>query len=199
MRHRRQPGSNALGRFLRGHRPDRNPLRRGTDRAEIAIMAVLVVAFCVIVPFAAHAAASWTSAGSHREMLAQQASFRQVRAVLLTKPVSAEAYGAPLISANARWKAPDGQLVSGEIAVPPAARAGSTVLVWTNQTGQLVTPLGPAQAATRDDMASTAAVAASVITLIVAACAVHWAADRRRLAAWEADWLITGPRWTTRR
>lgn len=23
--------------------------------------------------------------------------------------------------------------------------------------------------------------------------------DRRRLARWEADWLVTGPRWTGRR
>jgi hypothetical protein len=184
---------------LRGLRPDRNPLRRVTDRAEIAIMVALVIAFCVAAPFAARAAANWSSARSQREIHAQQASFRQVRAVLLQKPVSAEAYGAPLLSADARWTAPDGRIQSGEIAVPAVARAGSTVLVWTDLSGQLVTPLQSEQVAMRDDLASTVAVAAAIITLIVASCMVHWMLNRRRMAAWEADWLVTGPRWTSHR
>ena len=34
-----------LGRFARGVRPDRNPLRRSSDRLETAVLALLVIAF----------------------------------------------------------------------------------------------------------------------------------------------------------
>jgi hypothetical protein len=28
---------------------------------------------------------------------------------------------------------------------------------------------------------------------------IHWLMERRRLAAWAAEWAVFGPRWTTRR
>jgi hypothetical protein len=37
------------------------------------------------------------------------------------------------------------------------------------------------------------------VALSGAALAVHRAMERRRLAAWEADWARTGPRWSRRR
>jgi hypothetical protein len=35
--------------------------------------------------------------------------------------------------------------------------------------------------------------------LFVAGLAVHFLMEHRRLAAWAAEWAVTGPRWTTRR
>lgn len=32
-----------------------------------------------------------------------------------------------------------------------------------------------------------------------AAALAHWVLDRRRLAAWDAEWRVTGPRWTSTR
>ena len=42
--------------------------------------------------------------------------------------------------ANARWKAPDGQVRTGQVFVPAGTPAGSTVMVWANQAGQLTDP-----------------------------------------------------------
>jgi len=80
---------------LRGRRLDRNPLRRGSDRAETAIAGVLLAAFLAGAPFAAHAAGSWTYATSAREAEAQQAALHQVPATLLqaATPWSATGYG----------------------------------------------------------------------------------------------------------
>ncbi len=194
------PRSTWLGRLVRGWRPDRNPLRRGTDRAEIAIGAALLVAFLVGLPFAAHAAASWTNDISQHEFNAQQATFHQVRATLLEAPVTAQSYGVTLApQADARWIAPDGQVRTGLLTVPTDAKKGSTVLIWTDQSGALVTPLLPGQIPMRNDLAATAAVTLLAIMLLVIVWMVHRALNRRRMAAWEADWLATGPRWTSRR
>jgi len=195
----RSPRSTWLGRLLRGRRPDRNPLRRGSDRAETAMLGVLLAAFLAGAPFVAHAAGSWTYATSVREAQAQQAALRQVPATLLqaATPWSVSEGGA---EAPARWKAPDGQTRTGQVFVVGAVPAGSTVMVWVNQSGHLTdSPLQPSQVTGRADMARVLAVGALGVMLILVGWAARWVLDRRRLAAWDTDWLTTEPRWSPRR
>jgi hypothetical protein len=195
----RSAGSTWLGRLLRGRRPDRNPLRRGSDRAETAVLGVLLAAFLAGAPFAAHAAGSWTYATSAREAQAQQAALHHVPATLLqaAPPWGISEGGA---EAQARWKAPDGQVRTGQIFVLSDAPAGSTVMVWINQAGQLTdSPLQHSQVTRRADMARVLAIAALAVTLMIIGCAARWALDRRRLTAWDTEWLTTEPRWSPRR
>jgi hypothetical protein len=195
----KSPRSTWLGRLLRGRRPDRNPLRRGSDRVETAMLGVLLAAFLVGAPFAAHAAGSWTYAASIREAQAQQASLGQVPATLLqaAAPWSVGEGGA---EAQAWWKAPDGQVRTGQIFVPSGAPAGSTVKVWVNQAGQLTgSPLQHSQVTGRAVIAQVLAVTALAVVLIIVGWAARWALDRRRLASWEAEWLASEPRWSPRR
>jgi hypothetical protein len=194
-----RPASTWLGRLLRGRRPDRNPLRRGSDHAETAMLGVLLAAFLVGGPFVAHTAGSWTYAASIREAQAQQTAFRQVPATLLqaAPPWSIGEGGA---EAQARWTAPDGQVRTGQIFVPSGAPAGSTVMVWVNQVGRFTdSPLQHSQVTGRTVMARILAVTALAVVLIIVGWAARWALDRRRLAAWEAEWLASGPRWSPRR
>ncbi len=188
-----------LSRLVRGRWPDRNPLRRGSDRAETAMVAVLLAAFLVGAPLAAHYAGSWTYAASAREAHAQQAALHHVPATLLqaATPWSVTAGGS---EAEARWRAPDGQVRTGQLIVPSGAAAGSTVMVWINQAGQLAdSPLEYSQAAGRAELSRALAVVALAVTLILVGWLGRWALDRHRLAAWDADWLATGPRWSQRR
>jgi hypothetical protein len=199
MRASRRPRTTALSRLLRGRRPDRNPLRRGSDRAETAMVGVLLAAFLACAPFAANAAASWTSAASTREAQAQQAAIHEVQATLLqaATPWSATVGGS---EALARWRAPDGQMRTEQLIVMPGLLAGSTVPVWTNQAGQLTDPpLEHSQVVGRADMSRALAVAVVAVALIFAGWLGRRVLDGRRLAAWDADWLATGPRWTSRR
>ena len=48
-------------------------------------------------------------------------------------------------------------------------------------------------------MAAAAAAASLAVTLMVAAWLARRSLDRRRLAAWDADWLANGPQWSPRR
>jgi len=188
-----------LGRLVRGRRLDRNALRRGSDRAETAMLGVLLAAFLAGAPFAAHLAGSWTYAAATKEAQAQQAALRQVPATLLQAagPWSVSEGGA---EAQARWKAPDGQTRTGQIFVTSGAPAGSTVMVWVDQAGHLTdSPLQHIQVTGRANMARGLAVAGLAVTLIALGWAARWALDRRRLAAWDTEWLATEPRWSSRR
>ncbi len=202
-RDREQPGSTRLGRLVRRWRPDRNPLRRRSDRVETVVVGVLVAAFFAAAPFAARAAGNWAYATSLREQQAENAAWHQVRAtVVQTVPDLGEFASAPGISpeVKARWRAPDGQVRTGLLYVLGGARVGSTFTVWTDRTGQLTNaPLQTSQIATRADLDEAIAVAAIAVILLAVGGLAHGALDRHRLAAWGADWLATGPRWSPRR
>jgi len=192
-----------LGRLLRGMWPDRNPLRRGWDRAETVILGLLLTAFLAGAPFAAHAAASWAYASSAREAQLQAAALREVPATLLQTAPAWNGYASAPGAApevTARWRTPDGQAHTGKLYVPSGAAAGTTVPVYIDQAGQLVgAPLQHTQVVNRAELTGALAVAGLALTLIVAGWLTRRALDRRRMAAWDADWLATGPRWSPRR
>ena len=202
MNPRRRPRAYWLGRLLRGRRLDRNPLRRGSDRVETVVLGVLLAVFLAGAPFAAHAAGSWANALSVRQAQVQRASLHHVPATLLEAAPAWNVYansGGAGPDVDARWRAPDGQVRTGKVFVPPGAAAGSTVLVWTDQAGQLADPpLGPTQLASRI-LAEGTAVGSLATALIVAGWLARRSLDRRRLAAWDADWKANGPRWSPRR
>jgi hypothetical protein len=191
-----------LPRLVRLWRPDGNPLRRTADRLEAAIMTTLIAAFLCGAPVAGLAAGQAAAAGGLRVEQAQ-AAWHQVTAVLLRK---APAAAQPLFQASleplvpARWKAPDGTSRTGEVYAPAGAAAGSMVTVWINRSGRPT--FSPVQ---RGDVIEATALAASLATVAVAAglallgLIARWVLDRRRLAAWEARWAVTGPQWTRRR
>jgi peptidoglycan biosynthesis protein MviN/MurJ (putative lipid II flippase) len=51
----------------------------------------------------------------------------------------------------------------------------------------------------RTELAAGVAVGGLAVVLITTACLVRRGLDRRRMAAWDADWLANGPRWSPRR
>jgi hypothetical protein len=65
------PGSTWPGRLLRGLRPDRNPVRRRSDRAETALLGVLLSTFLAGAPLRHTPRGTWTYATFAREAQAQ--------------------------------------------------------------------------------------------------------------------------------
>jgi len=198
-RHRpTKPGARWPGRWLRGRRIDRNPLRRGSDRAQTAVLGLLVAAFLAGAPVAGHAAASWAHAASARQARAQQAQLHQVPATLLEAAPAAGRYA--VADVDVRWPGSDGRVHTGRIFVAPGVPAGGTVTVWINQASA---PAGPplqhGQVLRQAQLAAGGAVGGLATTLIAAGWLIRYWLDRRRMAAWDADWLAYGPRWTSRR
>ena len=181
--------------------PDRNPPRRAADRVEAAVMAGLLAMFLAGVPLAAVAAAGWVAAnGMHAERA--EPRWRQVPAVLLQdapEPAHAlsQASLEPLVSA--RWTAPGGAPREGEIYAPGGARAGTTVMVWTDSAGQLEgAPVRRADVTIWETFAALAAAVLAAAAVATARLLARRALDRRRLAAWDAEWSRTVPQWTGR-
>ena len=194
---RRDIPATGLGRFARGRRPDRNPLRRGSDRVETAVLAVLVITFLVAAPFTALAVSSWALAQAHQAQLAERASSYHVPARVLQLESMGGAYGDP--QAQVRWTAHDGRVITGDIAVPLGAAAGSTQWLWTTASGQLTNPpLQDSQVTGQAHVAEGFSVFTLAVLLTVTGLVTRWTLDKRRMAAWDAEWRATGPRWTTR-
>jgi hypothetical protein len=101
--------------------------------------------------------------------------------------------------ARARWRAPDGHEVTHEVPVPSDTVVGGKLPVWTDRTGDLATdPLTDSQVAGQTAAGEALGVVAAAGALTLAGSLALWALNKRRMAAWDADWHATGPRWTTR-
>jgi hypothetical protein len=179
-------------------RLDGNPLRRASDRAEVVLLACLLSAFVVVVPLAAMIVGAQAYGAGLRAERAERAAWRQVPAVLLTAAAPGDAgHQAPV---RARWTAPDGARRAGPLTAPPGTRAGRTVTLWVDASGQPTgVPLQPAQVTGHAIGAAVTAAAAAVSALLCLGVLARWVLFRRRLAAWGAEWQAVGPRWTSPR
>lgn len=76
---------------------------------------------------------------------------------------------------------------------PGGARAGPTVMVWTDGSDRLDgAPARPADVTVREEFAATAAAALTTAAVAVTGLLARRVLDRR-LAAWSAGWSRTGP------
>jgi hypothetical protein len=182
--------------------PDRNPLRRTCDRAEAAMVAGLLAAFLIGGLLAGLFAGRWAYSAGLRAERAQQGSRHRVAAVLLVSaPAAAQSWdgGVAWRMVRARWVGRAGVRRTGDVPAPAGAQAGSRVLVWTSTSGRLTgPPLRHEQVAAQAAFASVLVVAGLGLALCGCGMLSRRALDRRRLAAWDADWRVTGPRWTSR-
>ncbi len=187
-----------LRRQVRGLRPDRNPLRRRSDRVEAYLLAGLFVAAAAGAPLAAEAASGAAHAGALRVQHEQLATEFRVTAVL-TQPAGSSVNGYALsvdVPTRASWKSVSGGHQVGEVLALAGSAKGTDVPIWTDQDGDPVSPpITAAQIAGQGDTGAIGAVAVVVALFLTGTGVTRYVLHRRRLAAWEADWLLTAPTW----
>ena len=184
-----------LVRWLAG----RNALRRPVDRIEAAVLIAVSAAFLVAV-----AVASILGAHTYQSQRVASVGLRPAVAVLIQ---AGPFYGggAQLGQAEARWRDPAGGEQSGVLTTVTTpgilgAAAGARIQVWLNRSGQPVaSPGGPVAMIVNALAVGAAVVGGAGIALLICYALCRLVLDRRRLAAWESAWSLTGPRWTTRR
>lgn len=189
-------------RVFRGARLDRNPLRRATDRLETCLLAGLFAGLAAGAPFIAQAAAHASYAQALYARQEQLASRHEVRAVLTVASPRLSGYSlSASVLTEATWTSVTGVRRSGEVPAPPGSPAGTAVLVWTDDgTGYLDSPpLTVAEAAGQADAATLGAVTAAGLVYVAGFWAIRRVLNRRRMAAWESDWLATAPAWNRQR
>jgi hypothetical protein len=185
-------------RVLRGLRPDRNPLRRTLDRAETSILAGLLAASAAAAPFAAQAASHFAYDAALQAQHAQQASEHLVRAELAQLATGAD-NGYTLtgyVPVRATWTWVTGVRHTGEVMAPAGSKKGSTVTIWADAAGNVVSPpLQGSEVAGQGQLGAVGAIAGIGALYLCEAVVVRRVLNRRRLAAWDADWLVTAPAW----
>jgi hypothetical protein len=183
-----------LARLLAG----RNQLRRCCDRIEGAVLVALAAAF-----LAALAGSAILGMHVYQSQRVGAESLRQVSAVLTQHGPMVDRL-APAGQAQARWPGRGGQEQSGALTSVTApgisgAAAGTRILVWLNRDGQPgVPPAGQASMIFDALFTAVSAAAGAAAGLLIPYWLCRLAIDRRRLAAWESAWALTGPRWTGR-
>ncbi len=177
----------------------RNALRRPVDRIEGALLVVLATAFLM-----AMAVASILAVHTYQSQRAASAGLRAAPAVLIQAgPPSGSV--ANFGQVEARWRDPGGGEKSGVLTIVTApgiagSAAGTRIPVWLDRSGQPVAPpVGQVAMVINALAGGTAATGGAAVALLICYALCRLALDRRRLAAWESAWSLTGPRWTTRR
>lgn len=188
-----------MHRLLRGRIPDRNPLRRRTDRLETTILVGLLTVVCATAPFLAGAASGWENSASLHQLRVQQATCHQVRATVVGDVQRYGGYPFTLTEADLQWTAPDGRKIIELLQVPMYTQIGATIRIWVNESGHDITPLLRSQIPGRDAAAATGAVSGLVLVALLVGLAARRTLNRRRMAAWAVDWVATDSRWNTRR
>jgi hypothetical protein len=197
---RRRPGAEQpwVRRHARGLLPDRNPLRRRTDRVEAYLLAGLFVAAAAGAPFAAQAAGRAAYSSALRIQQEQLATRQQVKAQL-TVAAGSTMNGYTLseyVPTTATWKSAAGVVRHGRVLARSGSAPGTPVTVWVAPNGDLASPpLTNAQVAGQGDAGALGSVAGVVVTFLIGVGVIRYVMYRRRMAAWEADWLITAPMW----
>jgi hypothetical protein len=176
----------------------RNDLRRPSDRIERAVLVTLAAAF-----LAAVVAASVVGAHMYNSQRATDARLRPAVAVLAQSGPTEILTGS--WQARARWRAPDGRPRAGYLTTLTApgiwnAAAGTRVPVWLTSSGEPAAPPPGQMTIILNAFLIPFSGAGGVgIGLIICYRLCRLALDRWRLAAWESDWALIGPRWTSRR
>lgn len=192
-----------LVRTLRGRRLDRNPLRRGTDRAETIIALCLLVALVVTLPFVVSVVATRTYGLAHRERVTALGTRRSVAAVTLqaAPPQSRAPYS--LIArawVTARWPAPGGSPRTGKIEVAAGTPKDTPEPVWITKSGSLAAaPLPSAECAELATFGGAGAAMALCALFGIAWAAARGALNHRRMTAWAQDWVAAESRWNRQR
>lgn len=196
---RRLPSGGSFRRRLRLWAGlERNELCRPCDRVEAWLRVLTLAAFLLAAPLAAWGAGAVVyQASTHAEQVERSDRVR-VDAVLLAdaRPVGVGFAVVPQVPVLAQWTAPDGSPRTGAILVGTSAPAGTVVPIWTDRAGNVAQPPREHDQTTmRTMVAATVAGLTVAVVLAGVRMAVRQALDRRRMAAWDAEWSRIAPRW----
>lgn len=171
----------------------RNPLARGWDRIEAAILVGGVVTALVGVPLAAAAGSEAYATMAARSAL-ETATRHSTTAFLLedAPPARVGLDGIPsaeTASVAARWALPDGTFREARVTADLGASAGDAVTVWLDESDAVVDPPVMPLDATSTGIGVGVGVWLIAVTLLAAGYLLaRQLLNRARAAAWDREW-----------
>ncbi|MFG3257581.1 hypothetical protein [Streptomyces sp. NPDC048172] len=178
----------------------RSPLRRPWDRRDAWLGLLSALALLLGAPAAGAVAGSvaYESAAAARHE--QVRTYHAVTGKLLedTSGTATRAMtGNKRVPARAKWRTDEGRSRTGTVFTRAGRHEGDRVRVWLSAEGRPVPPPATRQEALDSGVAT--GLAAGAFTAVLVAGAWWWLRGRlddARLAAWEREWDVVGPRWT---
>lgn len=187
-----------LQRRLRAWGFDRNPMRRRVDRVETWTATVLLVLLLVVVPIAAVVTMARVYDNGVRAEHHQAATrFRVTATVLTNGELTADSSGNGVgqvvtVGWHTRW----GAYQRAAVPEMPGDRIGAHRRLWVTASGAVVgRPRDRAQTVSDTVLAGLFAITGATLPFVGVHSLVRRRLDRKRMAAWEADWALTAPRW----
>ena len=178
---------------------DGNPLRRRSDVIAAWLTPLAVLLFVALIPVAATVTSSMVRSHNAAVARAMHGWHAESAVLLRSAPGPAQTdHGANLWNevAVAHWTF-RGHPYTGAIPVLAGSAAGSHQPVYLNGAGQVQTPpLGASQVVDRIDTITFIVMGVLAMVLLTFKAIARHLLDRRRIAAWESDWLAVGPRWS---
>lgn len=185
--------------FFRALSPTRNPLRRGVDRIESMLVAVVILIAVLALPIAAAVGTAGYEQGVRAAERAAK-SVRYVPAVVredgpVTLPnQDGRTDGGP--RAAATWTGADGRPHTAAVPVALGTKAGTTVRVWVDPADQVTDP-----PPTSGQVIGSAVIVACATLLgaefvcAMALLGLRAAAIRATARAWQHEWEVVEPQW----
>ncbi|WP_405776658.1 hypothetical protein [Streptomyces sp. NBC_01538] len=186
----------AKGTRQRWWRWRRNSLRRHADIVEawivLAVWTVIVLGGTLVGLVTAHAAdESFAQLRRERHSVPAVLVEGTAEAVPTAKGAASER-----VRAQVRWTAPDGSPRTGRTLVDSEHQAGSRVVIWLNNRGQLTAepPTAGAAAFEAALFGTGAALTFGGLTYATGRLA-QWRLDQGRCEQWGREWDQAGPQW----
>ncbi|QFQ98113.1 hypothetical protein F9278_19995 [Streptomyces phaeolivaceus] len=172
-----------------------NPLRRRDDIVEgwvvAAVWTVAVVGGTTVGLVAAHA--------TEATLDQQRAQRHPVNAVLVAdvpKPTVGKWSSGDKTLAKVRWTTPDGSSRTDRTLVDTGLKSGTHLVVWQDGRGTLVTePPSATEAAVEGAVMGGFAGMSLVGGVYAVGALARWRLDQRRMAGWDREWDLIGPKW----
>ena len=182
-------------RFMLGS----GPLKRSTDRIQVLARVLLVLTVLMAVPIAL-AVATATGSSIRSVADAEAASRHQVSATLVedavAPPMSDAEHAVMSARVDATWSGATG-IRRGAVRAPAAAKAGSTVDIWVDDSGALTTaPMDGSQVVGQTILASLATFAGISAAAGLGYVTIYRLLERGRMRRWGHDWSVVEPVWS---
>jgi len=175
------------------------PLKRSTDRIQVLARVLLVLTVLMAVPIAL-AVATATGSSIRSVADAEAASRHQVSATLVedavAPPMSDAEHAVMSAKVDATWSGATG-IRRGAVRAPAAAKAGSTVDIWVDDSGALTTaPMDGSQVVGQTVIASLATFAGISAAAGLGYVTICRLLERGRMRRWGHDWSVVEPVWS---
>ena len=175
----------------------RNPLRRGVDRMESAIVLGSILVALLMIPGSAAIGTAVRNA-SERGASERRATLIQVQArtVASTETAVPGAPGQVASRVRVSWIDSAGWPHEGLTSVPIGTKQGSEITIWLDRSGAITKP--PREPGDSAAIGTAVGLSSAIMSWLLIAGLARLAVvplNRRRLREWDRAWAETAPRW----